>query len=253
MEAYQQIRLEESRTTFAIGERTANMAGAEISRELRIPITKGAGEIVVNLADPEQGGDLTAEVYREALIQGLKVILNRGMTKITKEAYTTKDGVLDEAKMHADAMKKAMETLGDMRTNEIRFTGEAKASKKVAGEVMTAARQIARNYIKAGLKADGKKISHIPAKEITRAANELIAENPEIVAEAQKLVDERKASAKEGGKINLKKFTSSLVADPKKVAADEREKKEKKAKLSAAKAGKVTVKAKPKAEAHATH
>ncbi|MBZ5616211.1 MAG: hypothetical protein LAO23_19560 [Acidobacteriia bacterium] len=219
--------------------------------ELQIPVTKGGGTITVNTADIEQGGDLTADVFREALIQGLKVILNRGMSKITKEAYTNKDGVTDEVKMKADAMAKANQTFADMRENKIRFMGE-KVKTKVAGEVMTEARRIAKGYVKEGLKAAGEKIAHYDAKEITKAANLMIAENPEIVEEAQKNVDARKAEAAGGGKIELKKFASTLKANPKLVEKAEKEKKERKAASSATKAGKVAVRAKPKAGASAT-
>jgi len=212
--------------------------------ELQIPITKGKGFLTINTDDVEKGGDMTAEVYREALIQGLKVILNRGMSKITKESFENEGG---EEAMKAAAMKTAEKTLGAMRTNSIRFTGEKKASGKVAGEVMTEARRIARNYVKEGLKAEGEKIAHYPAKEITRAANEMIAENPEIVEEAKRIVEARKAETIGTGKIDLKRFAKSINKDPKLVAAAEKEKAERKAASSATKAGKVAVRAKPKA------
>lgn len=226
---------------------------AQLGTNLQIPITKGKSFITVNTGDPndpdeEARGDLTPAVFREALIQGMKVILNRGMSKITKEAYAG-----NEAEMAEAAMKKAMQTFNDMREDKIRFTGE-KVKKAVSGEVMTEARNIARKYVKAALKADGKKLSAIPSKEITAAANEMIAENPEIIDEAKKVVAARNAMADGEGekKIDLKKYASKIKEDPKKLAEIEKEKEERKAASSAAKAGKLALrpKARPEARAH---
>lgn len=200
--------------------------------QLQIPITKAGKSafIAVNTDGIEQGGDLTEEVYREAMIQGLKVILNRGMSKLTKEAFKG-----DEAKLAEAAMKKAEETFRDMRENKIRFTG-SKPKKEITGEVMTEAMRLARNFVKQGLKDAGQKVSHFDAKEITRVAKELLAEQPEIVEQAKATVKARKEAAEQG--IDLKKFASKLAVNPKLVKKAEAEKAERKAASSAKKAGK---------------
>ena len=48
---------------------------------VNVPITKGKTTMAVTLAD------IPEDVYQEALLQGLKVLLNRGASKITKETY----------------------------------------------------------------------------------------------------------------------------------------------------------------------
>jgi colicin import membrane protein len=215
---------------------------------LQIPITK-AGKtafIEVNTADITEGGDMTEEVLREALVQGLKVLLNRGMSKITKESFAG-----DTEKMNAAAMKKAEQTFADMRENKIRFTG-SKPKKEVTGEVMTEAMRLARNLVKQGLKDEGIKIAHVDAKEITKVAKELLAERTELIEQAKATVAARKSAAEQG--IDLKGFAKKVAVNPKKKAAAEAEAAEKKAASSAAKAGKVAVraKAKPGREAQAT-
>ena len=52
------------------------------------------------------------------------------------------------------------------------------------GAVMTLARWEARQVIKKELLAQGIKLSHVEASDITRAANRYIDEHPEIIAKA---------------------------------------------------------------------
>jgi cytoplasmic iron level regulating protein YaaA (DUF328/UPF0246 family) len=50
------------------------------------------------------------------------------------------------------------------------------------GAVMTLARYHARQAVKRELQAQGFKLSHYEASEITRAANEYITKHPEVIA-----------------------------------------------------------------------
>lgn len=219
--------------------------------ELEIAITKGKGTITVNTDSLEEGGDLTPEVYREAMIQGLKVILNRGMSKITKESFTDNAGNFDEDAMKAEAMKIATKTFQDMRENAIRFTGGKQ--KKVTGEVMTEAMRVARAYVKQFIKDQGQKVSHVDNKEITKAAKLLLADNPELVEEAKATVEARKAAKEKGIKgkaINVEGLVAAIPVNEAKKAKLEAEAKERKAASSAKKAGKTvahpaTLKTKP--------
>lgn len=224
--------------------------------KLQIPITKAGTKdepyfIEVDTDSVEEGGDLTPDVYREALIQGLKVVLNRGMTKVTKEMYEN-----DLPKMREAAKEIAGKTFKAMRENSIRFTGGAKAKKEVTGEVMTEAMRIARGYVKQFLKDEGKKISHVDPKEITKAAKALLADNPELVQQAKAAVEARKAATAEGlaGKpIDTKKFAAMVPVNEKKKAKAEADAAERKAASSATKAGKIAKrpKAKPTVQANA--
>ena len=52
----------------------------------------------------------------------------------------------------------------------------------MTGAEMTLARWFARQAVKRELQAQGLKLSHIEASEITRSANQYIDDHPEIVA-----------------------------------------------------------------------
>lgn len=198
----------------------------------QVPITKGGKtafiEVNTGSADGADPGDVTDEVMHEVILQGLKVILNRGQSKITGETYP------DEKERQEAAMAKARQTFEEMKRNEIRFMGK-RPKKDVTGEVMTEAMKVARAYVKQVMKDKGIKVSHVPAKEITRVAKDLVAENPELIEQAKATVAARKEKA---AAITIRGDLSAMV-DPKLVAKSETEKAERKAASSAKKAGKV--------------
>lgn len=195
----------------------------EPSTSLKIPVVKAKTFIEVNT------GDLPEHVYREALVQGLKVLVNRGMTKLTKEAYPEPEA------LQAAAMEKAEETVQNMYDGKIRIMGGAK-SDKVPREVMTEARRIARTLVKDELKRSGVKVSYVESSEITKAANALLADNPAIIAQATEEVEKR-------AKTKVKIDVGTIPISAKRKAAAEARKADKV--LSAAKAGKVATRARP--------
>jgi len=176
-----------------------------------IPITKGKAPVEVEL------DSLPEEVYREAMIQGMKVLLNRGMSKITKETYPA------EEELKAAAMAKAAENLEACKEGKIRFTGSKSAS-KVSGAVKTEAMRLARNIVKDEIKKAGGKISHYAASDITAAAKELLEASPELIEQAKEELEKRAATP-------VKIAIGAIPTDPKRVKAAE----EKKAKAKAAK------------------
>lgn len=197
---------------------------------LTIPITKGKGSIDI------ETGDIPEDVYAEALIQGLKVLLNRGASKITKETYPV------DTELQAAAMAKANEQLELVKTSKIKFTG-AKAT-KASGAVMTEARRLAKNIIKDEMKRVGIKISHVEPKEITAAANELLKSDASIIETAKANLEARLATPVKG--IDIK---SLIKESPKLIAAAEAKKAKDKANkpLSKTQAGKTQTRTKPKA------
>lgn len=205
---------------------------ADAAQPLRIPITKAKDFIEIDTAA------IPIEVYQEALLQGLKVLLNRGTSKVTKETYP------NEAELKAKAMAVAQEQVELVMTGKIKFTGAAKAKTKESGKVMTEARRLARNVVKDAIKASGGKISHYEAKDITAAANELLKNDPSLVEQAKVNLEalEKAPSAT----VDIK---SLISVSAKKVAqADAKKAKEKAdAPLSAKQAGK-TAKRKPAAQ-----
>lgn len=203
---------------------------------MQVPVTKGKGTVEIDT------DKIPEEVYAEALLQGLKVLVNRGASKVTKETYPDAD------ELKAAAMAKAAEQVELINTGKIKFTGQ-KAATKASGAVMTEARRLARNIIKDEMKRQGIKISHVEASEITKAANALLAEDASIVEQAEANLKERAAKPVA---IDVKAI---IKTSPKKVAAaEERKAKAKKEQpLSATQAGKVATRAKGKgAQAQAT-
>lgn len=222
---------------------TDTTAGASVgdtgetpSTMVQIALKNAAGTIEVDTAK------LPDDVYREALMQGLKVIAERGMSKLTKEAYP------DEAERKAAIKAKAEANVQDMYDGKTKVTGAVK-TKKASGAVMTEAMRLARNLVKDAMKANKIKISTVKASEITKAAKALLDADPSILATAEANLKERETTPI---KIDIK---SLIHVDPELVAKDEAKKAAAKANkpLSAKQAGKVAprAKAKPSAQVQA--
>lgn len=200
---------------------------------LNIPVVKGKSAIEVDT------DLLNDDVMQEIVTQGLKVLLNRGTSKITKETYP------DAEALKSAALAKAAEQL------EMLKEGKVKKSKAVGGKVpavvMTEARRIARNMVKDDIKRNGGKISHYPASEITKAANALIDADKSIIEMAQQAI-----TAREAAPLAIK--VSELIHEsPELVAKAEQRKAEAKANapLSAKQAGKVAPRKRAAAQATA--
>jgi len=203
---------------------------------LQVPVTKAGKTAFIEL-DTET---MPEGVWAEIILQGAKVLLNRGASKITKETYP------DETERQAEAMKAAEKQLEDMVAGKIKLTGTKKASAKTSGKVMTEARRLAREVVKDLMKANGIKISHVKASEITSVANDLIAQDPTFIEKAEANLAAREAIPTTA--INIKDL---IKVDPKLVAADEVKKAKAKANapLSAKQAGKTKARAKTGASA----
>jgi hypothetical protein len=194
---------------------------------VQVALKNAAGIIEVDTAR------LPDDVYREALMQGLKVIAERGMSKMTKEAYPVEDERKAAIKTKAEA------NVEDMYAGKVKITG-AKTVKKASGAVMTEAMRLARNLIKDAMKANKIKISTVKASEITKAAKAYIETNPGIIATA-----EANLKAREETPMTLD-IKALIKVDPELVAKDEAKKAKAKADkpLSKTQAGKVAPRAK---------
>jgi len=201
---------------------------------MQVPVTKGKGTVTV---DTET---IPEPVYQEALALGLKVLANRGTSKITKTTYPKED------ELHAAAMEAAEKQVVLINTGKIKFTGQKKA-KGASGAVMTEARRLARVIVKDELKSNGIKISHVEASEITKAANELLEAMPDLVEQAKANLAEREKKALPDG-IDISKL---VKVSPTLVAKAEEKKAKAKTTLSAKQAGKPKVRAKPQPTAQA--
>lgn len=202
----------------------------ENKMDLAIPVSKGKGNVTLNT------DELPEAVYKEALVQGLKVLVNRGMTKLTKDGFKTED------EYNAAAMAKANENVEAIKAGKIRFMG-TKAPKAVGGAVMTEARRLARNIVKDAMKREGIKVSYVEASEITKAANALLTAQPDLIEQAKANIEERSKV-----KIDaLQGIIGSIPQSEKRKAAAERAKAEKASQASATQAGKT--KQRPQARA----
>lgn len=163
--------------------------------------------------------DIHAEVYKEALILGLKVLLTRGTSKLAD--------VSDEAERKAELDKIAAENVEKCKEGKIRFTSGSAKTKGVSGKVMVEAMRLARAYVKDGLKSEGYRLSDYSAGDISAAAKALIADDSSIIETAKANLEVREATPV---KINL----SAIPKDPERVRkADEKKAKAKAPGLSA--------------------
>lgn len=194
----------------------------------KVPVVKAKTTMEIDTAD------LPDAVYHEALLLGLKTILNRGTTKITKAAYPK------EEELKAAALEKAKTIFEDMKAGKIKLSGGK--AEKTSGAVMTEARRIAKALVKEEIKAQKLKLRDIDAADITKAANALIAANPQIIEQAKAEVEAREAKAK-ALKASISQIVTPGMVNKEKAAKAEAEKAAAKAGmekvLSAAKAGQV--------------
>ena len=194
---------------------------------IKFALKNGAGEVEVDSAK------VPDEVYREALLQGFKLLSERAMSKITKEAYP------DEAERKAAIKAKAEDNIDKMYRGEVKITGKA-TTEKPKGAVMTEAMRLARNLVKDFMKSKKIKISTVKASEITKAAQVLLGQDPSIIETAKANLAARAAAP-------IKVDLSALIhADPTLVAKAEAKAAKAKAEkpLSAKQAGKVAPRAK---------
>jgi len=203
-----------------------------MAETIKVPVVKAKGQVIEVELDK-----LPDEVYKEILLQGAKAVLNRGMTKISSTTYPKED------ELKAAAMEKAAENLEAMYEGKIRITGGK--AKKGMGKINTEARRIARNLVKDLIKQNGGKVGDYENSEISRAAQEMIDANPEILKMAEENI-----KARESEQTKIKFDLSSIAVSDKKVAAA-KAKKERKVPLSATQAGIVQAKAKPGTQATA--
>ena len=193
---------------------------------MNIKVTKAGKSLEVNLQD------LPDEAYQFVLQKGLEALLNARMSKVlTKDLEGEK-----LADAQSAALKIAEENLANLKAGKItKARGGAKDANgnKVAANVMTEARRLAKEVVKNEIRAAGMKISHVEASVITKAANELIAADPSFIENAKANIEARSAVK---SAINI----ADLVHEsPRLVAKAEAERAERKTQLSVKQGGKI--------------
>src|SRR5271169_2400275 len=144
---------------------------------LAIPITKAKKNHPV---DTEWFSD---DIYTQIFAEGLKGVLNKGMTGDKFKTTDLEGEELEEVK--ASVYAKAEANLAALREGQLK---RKRSASKESREVTTEARRLAREAVKAAIKEANKKVSGIPASVITQMADELIAEDEAYLAKARENV-----------------------------------------------------------------
>ena len=205
----------------------------------KVPVVKGKGMVEIDT------DKVPPRVWQAVVEAGLKALVNGGTSKITKATYE------DEEELKAAAMEKAQERVQQMLDDTIKIAGTKAAGSKASGAVMTEARRLAKNFVKDQIKKAKGRIADYEPKEITAAANALLAQadgiGGEFIAQATKIIEERNAVASDGIDIaSMIKVSASRKAKADKTAESRKAKA-----LSAKQAGQTAKRKKPGAQAQA--
>lgn len=203
---------------------------------LSVPVAKCKGGFID--IDPDL---IPPEMWTEVVLQGLKSVLGRGMSKISKTTYPNED------ELKAAALAKAQENAAAIMANDqkkIKLSGKA-TSKAASGDkaTHTEAMRLARNLVKDEMKKLKLRLADYKASEITKAAQQYLENDPSIIEQAKANLAER-AKVDVGSKIDLKSLISASPELVKKAEARKAKAKED-AGLSATQAGKTAVRQKP--------
>lgn len=175
---------------------------------VKIPVPKAKGEYIEIDTDK-----IPQDMWNEAVLQGLKQMLGRGMSKISKTTYPKADELAAAAKAKAEENAKA---ILENDQKKIKLSTDKGKTVKMSGAVNTEAMRLARQVVKDLIKKAGGKISHYKASEITTAAKAVLADpeqGPPIIAKAEAAVADREAMPKGGIDImSLIKESPELVA-----------------------------------------
>ncbi len=154
---------------------------------------------------------LPVEQYAEALRLGLKAMVNTKQSKV-KTPKAQSEMTPELAKEERDsAMKIAADNLKAIYDNKFKSGRKATAVSKVSREVNTEALRLARNTVKDAIKAAGERISHVKASDITSAARDLIAQDPEYLEKAKANLEANQVKAKKSPD-ELKSIVQGLIS-----------------------------------------
>ena len=175
------------------------------STKFEIPIVKAKDVATIETSA------LPDDIYNEALYLGLKALANRGQSDVTGSTYP------DEQERAEAATEIATKTIADMYAGKIRRSSGAKSTSAGKGELQVEARRLAKIYVKAELKEAGLRVSLIKPAEITKLANEMIANDPTILEEAKANIAKRHEKGK-AKKIDVAALKAKVKEDPELVA-----------------------------------
>jgi hypothetical protein len=204
---------------------------------LSIPISKaGKGAVfTVESEDLEAAMDQNPELMKALIVEGLKSFLNSRMSKL---AAPTKLEGAELAEARTEALAKAAENYDDFKSGKLVKRTASKSSTSEKKEVLTEALRQCKEVVRDRLKAAGKRISTIAAKDVTAAAKLLLASREDFyIAKAKAALAER--TAEDTAEVDI---LSLVKEDPKLVAKLEAEKAERKKETLSAKQAGITTK-----------
>lgn len=193
-----------------------------------VPISKFKGKTLA-----VDYGKIPDSMLALVVLEGLKPLINAKMSKLSpaklegEKLAEMQALVLEQAEKNLAALYAGTYTKGRPSAT----TGAD--GNKIPGPVVSEARRLARNDVKQAMKDANIKISHVPAKKITEAANELIQRDPKYYTLAEENLAKRAATPIA---VDIK---SLVQVSPELVAKAEAEKAARKSQLSAKQAGKV--------------
>lgn len=170
------------------------------STTFEVPVVKAKDFVTI------ESSALPDDVYNEALFLGLKALVNRGMSEVTGTNYP------DEQERIEVAIDIARKTVADIYLGKIRRSSGIKKGAG-RGELEVEKRRLAKIYVKAELKEAGLRVSLIKPAEITKLANEMIANDPSIEEEAKANLAAR-AKKQKGKKIDVAALKAKIKEDP---------------------------------------
>lgn len=173
--------------------------------------------------------DLPQPIKLRLIAEGIGKLLNAATAKVTKSSTP------DAESLKAQALGLAQKKLDSLHRGELRAKA-VKGQGKASGVVMTEARRLAKNIIKAQIKAAGKKISDYETKAITEAANGYVTKHPELIKQAEESIAAAKALAEQAS--NIEADVAAIPVSASKVKAREEANAKKRAETLAKNAGK---------------
>jgi hypothetical protein len=193
------------------------------ARPLQIPVPKAGKEVTVEIDPNEVMAEWPEDTIREILTQGLKVVLNRGQTKLKSvRNMTDKADAEAEAKAIVATVEKQIELC---KAGKIKVTGGKTKAAGSRSPERVIAMQLARQAVKDELKRRNMKPSHYAQSEISKMAEQLLQSGSEvaeeILADAKEEAERRearkqKASDKLGIDVGAMEVDEALVAKAKK-------------------------------------
>jgi len=131
-------------------------------------------------------------VYVEALRNGLKTFISRGLTG--KDYSTTGLDGEDLEAVRNKIRARVQENIQAIYDDKVRIVGARKPKSGVPRAVMTEAVRMAKEQLKVLLRRNKIKVTQIKPSDLTKAAQAYLDQNPEILQKAKEAVEDRETA-----------------------------------------------------------